>query len=70
MFKVFVDGQEGTTGLQIHERLAKRNDVELLVIDADKRKDLDERSGIDAKWGSWQSRITAPVAAFLSRHTQ
>ena len=44
MFKVFVDGQEGTTGLQIHERLAKRNDVELLVIDADKRKDLDERA--------------------------
>lgn len=41
--KVFIDGQEGTTGLQIHQRLADRDDIELLVIDADKRKDLTER---------------------------
>ena len=40
---VFVDGQEGTTGLQINEYLAKRSDVEVLKIDADKRKDLAER---------------------------
>ena len=38
--KVFIDGQEGTTGLQIHDRLAGREDIELLVIDPDKRKDL------------------------------
>jgi len=42
-YKVFVDGQEGTTGLQINEYLAKRSDVVLLKIDADKRKDLAER---------------------------
>jgi N-acetyl-gamma-glutamyl-phosphate reductase len=41
---VFVDGQEGTTGLRIHEYLAKRNDIELLKIDADKRKDAAERA--------------------------
>ena len=42
-YKVFVDGQEGTTGLQINEYLAQRSDVEVLKIDADKRKDLAER---------------------------
>jgi N-acetyl-gamma-glutamyl-phosphate reductase len=41
---VFVDGQEGTTGLRIHEYLAARGDIELLKIDADKRKDAAERS--------------------------
>lgn len=42
-YKVFVDGQEGTTGLQINEYLAQRSDVTVLKIDADKRKDLTER---------------------------
>lgn len=42
-YKVFVDGQEGTTGLQINEYLAQRADISLLKIDADKRKDLAER---------------------------
>ncbi len=41
--KIFVDGQEGTTGLRIHDYLAARNDVEVLKIDSDKRKDLAER---------------------------
>lgn len=41
--KIFVDGQEGTTGLEINERLQKRNDVEILKINPDKRKDIDER---------------------------
>ena len=43
-FTVFVDGQEGTTGLRIHEYLAKRADVEVLRIDADRRKDNAERA--------------------------
>lgn len=42
-FKVYVDGQEGTTGLKIHERLAKRDDLEILKIDSDKRKDIEAR---------------------------
>lgn len=41
--KVFIDGKEGTTGLQIYDRLGKRDDIELLLIDEDKRKDPAER---------------------------
>ena len=40
---VYIDGKEGTTGLQIYERLESRNDIELLLIDEDKRKDVEER---------------------------
>lgn len=42
--KVFVDGQEGTTGLQIHELLARRGDIQVLRIDAARRKDSGERA--------------------------
>jgi N-acetyl-gamma-glutamyl-phosphate reductase len=41
---VFVDGQEGTTGLRIHEYLARRGDIEVLRIDAERRKDAAERA--------------------------
>lgn len=41
--KVFIDGREGTTGLQIYDRLASRLDIELLIIDEDKRKDPVEK---------------------------
>ena len=43
MVKVYIDGQEGTTGLKILERFKDRTDIELLKIDEDKRKDNDER---------------------------
>ena len=43
-YRAFVDGQEGTTGLRIHEYLAQRGDIEVLRIDADKRKDAAERA--------------------------
>lgn len=42
-YKVFIDGKEGTTGLRIYDRLSERNDIELLLIDEDKRKDPLER---------------------------
>lgn len=41
--KVYIDGQSGTTGLQIYERIGAREDLELLRIDEDKRHDLEER---------------------------
>jgi N-acetyl-gamma-glutamyl-phosphate reductase len=41
---VYVDGQEGTTGLRIHEYLATRGDVQLLRIDSERRKDAAERA--------------------------
>ncbi|MEA4932097.1 MAG: N-acetyl-gamma-glutamyl-phosphate reductase [Lawsonibacter sp.] len=41
--KVYIDGKEGTTGLQIDQRLVEREDIELLVIDEEKRKNLQER---------------------------
>lgn len=40
---VYIDGKEGTTGLQIYERLGSRDDISLLLIDEDKRKDTEER---------------------------
>lgn len=41
--KIYIDGQAGTTGLQIMDRLTKRDDIELLLIDDDKRHDDAER---------------------------
>ena len=40
---VYIDGKEGTTGLQIYDRLAGREDIQLLLIDEEKRKDVEER---------------------------
>lgn len=44
MKKVFIDGKDGTTGLKIFKRFENRNDIELLLIDSDKRKDAKERA--------------------------
>lgn len=41
--KVYIDGSEGTTGLRINERFRGRDDVEILTIDPEKRKDPKER---------------------------
>ena len=43
-FTAFVDGQEGTTGLRIHEYLAQRRDIEVLRIAPELRKDSAERA--------------------------
>ncbi len=39
MYKIFIDGQSGTTGLQIEQRLKQRQDIELLEIPSLDRKD-------------------------------
>lgn len=40
---VFIDGAAGTTGLRIHERLADRTDISLLILPEEKRKDIEAR---------------------------
>ncbi|MCH4034912.1 MAG: N-acetyl-gamma-glutamyl-phosphate reductase [Lachnospiraceae bacterium] len=42
--RVYIDGQSGTTGLQIYDRIGARDDLELLRIDEDKRHDPAERA--------------------------
>jgi N-acetyl-gamma-glutamyl-phosphate reductase len=42
--KIYIDGQEGTTGLQILDRFEGRTDIELLKISEEKRKDAQERA--------------------------
>ena len=44
MTTVFIDGQAGTTGLQISDRLAHRADIDVIAIDEQARKDPDARA--------------------------
>ncbi len=46
MKKIYIDGQAGTTGLQIHERLKNRSDLEVLEIDEAHRKDPKARRAL------------------------
>ena len=43
MTKVFIDGSAGTTGLRIYERLGSRQDIELLILPEELRKNSDDR---------------------------
>ena len=49
MKKVFIDGREGTTGLQIEARLKSREDITLLTIDSQYRKDPEKRKEMMAQ---------------------
>jgi len=43
MARLFIDGSEGTTGLEIHQRLAGRKDLEIIQIEPERRKDVETR---------------------------
>lgn len=43
MYKVFIDGSAGTTGLKIYDRLFARKDIELITLDDAVRKDVNAR---------------------------
>ena len=44
MYKIFIDGSAGTTGLRIRERLGERKDIELLILPEELRKDTSARA--------------------------
>ncbi|WP_363349027.1 N-acetyl-gamma-glutamyl-phosphate reductase [Methylocystis echinoides] len=44
--RIFIDGDAGTTGLEIRERLASRADIEIVAIPAEKRKDVEAKRAL------------------------
>jgi N-acetyl-gamma-glutamyl-phosphate reductase len=44
-YRIFIDGEAGTTGLQIHQRLEQHEDITIVSIDPELRKNADEKSG-------------------------
>ena len=46
MKKVFIDGSQGTTGLRIYDRLSRRNDIQLISLPDELRKDTAARAEI------------------------
>ncbi|TNE35355.1 MAG: N-acetyl-gamma-glutamyl-phosphate reductase, partial [Alphaproteobacteria bacterium] len=47
--RVFIDGAAGTTGIEIHERLASRSEFELIVLsDAERKSDAARRDALHA----------------------
>ena len=42
-YRVYIDGQEGTTGLQLQKRLSRHKDIELMLINVELRKDINAR---------------------------
>ncbi|MBE0601193.1 MAG: N-acetyl-gamma-glutamyl-phosphate reductase, partial [Firmicutes bacterium] len=49
MYKVFINGSGGTTGLRIWDRLKARPDLELLSLPEDRRKDADAQAALAAQ---------------------
>ena len=43
MKKVFIDGETGTTGLQVKDRLVNHPDIEIISIDPTKKRDMEEK---------------------------
>ncbi|MBT9312276.1 N-acetyl-gamma-glutamyl-phosphate reductase [Leptothoe kymatousa] len=79
--RVFIDGEAGTTGLQIYTRLAQRQDVTVVSIDPTKRKDVAERARMidsvdiailclpDAAAQEVVSLVSAPTVKILDAST-
>ena len=68
--KVYIDGQAGTTGLQLRQKLQNHKDVEILLISEELRKDEAERKRLMNEALLTQAQPTAQIPigymAFLS----
>ena len=68
MIKVFIDGSQGTTGLRIFDRLSAREDIELITLPEELRKDLSART--DAINSSDITFLCRPDAAAIEAVAQ